>query len=61
MNMDSETIGAYQDEDLSQVYFLTEKLTFYAFNKHSLALERKSDYKYAINTLQIAESVDYIL
>jgi len=51
MNMDSETIGAYQDEDLSQVYFLTEKLTFYAFNKHSLALERKSDYKYAINTL----------
>jgi hypothetical protein len=59
--LDSEVIGVYQDDELQQIYFLTEKLSFYAYNAKSWTLERKADYKYAINVLQIKETIDYLL
>ena len=48
--LDSEVIGVYQDEELHQIYFLTEKLSFYAYNNKSMQLERKADYKYGTNS-----------
>lgn len=36
--LDSEVIGVYQDEEQHSIYFLTEKLLFYAYNSKSFVL-----------------------
>lgn len=51
--LDSEVIGVYQDEEQHQIYFLTEKLSFYAYNSMSMTLTRKADYKYGKLSLLI--------
>eukprot|EP00347_Sterkiella_histriomuscorum_P013779 403363397 len=60
--IDSKAIGVYSNEELSQYYVLTEKMmNIFVYNKKSLVLERKSDYKFAMSVLFIREAVEYLL
>lgn len=56
--LDSEAIGVYVNEELNQYYVLTEKLSIFVYNRNSLALERKSDFHYALNVLSINELLE---
>lgn len=59
--MDSKAIGVYSNDELSQYYILTDKLNFFIFNKKSLILERRADFKFAISALYIKETVEYLI
>ncbi|CDW82512.1 wd g-beta repeat-containing protein [Stylonychia lemnae] len=59
--MDSKAVGVYSNDELNQYYILTEKLNFYIYNRKSHILERKCDFKYAINSLYIKETVEYLV
>lgn len=59
--MDSKAIGVYQNDEMNQYYVLTENLSFYIFNKTSYILERKADYKFAINSLLIRETYEHLI
>lgn len=59
--MDSKAVGVYSNDELNQYYILTENLNFYIYNRKSHILERKCDFKYAINSLYIRETVEYLV
>lgn len=59
--LDSKAIGVYLNEELSQYYVLTEKLNIFVYNKKSMVLERRADFKFAMNILYIKEAVEYLL
>lgn len=59
--LDTECIGIYTNEILQQYYILTESLNFFIFNKKSNTLERRADFRYALNILMIKETVEYLI
>jgi hypothetical protein len=59
--LDSEAIGIYTDDVLGQYFILTNNLNFYIFNKRSNILERRADFRYAMNILMIKETVEYLI
>lgn len=59
--IDAKAIGVYSNDELNQYYVLTENLNFFIFNKNSCILERKADYKFAINSLLIKETYEHLL
>lgn len=59
--LDSPAIGVYLNQELSHFYVLTEKLSLYVYSRKSLVLERKADFKFAMDVLFIREAVDFLL
>lgn len=46
---------------MNQYYVLTDKLNFFIYNKKSCILERRADFKFALNSLYIRETLEYLL
>ena len=58
--LDSKPIGVYSNDDLNQYYVLTDTLNMFTYNKKSLIMERKGDFKFAINTLYLKQTLEYL-
>jgi hypothetical protein len=58
--LDSPAIGVYANDELNQYFVLCESLNLFIFNKKSLVLERKADFKFALSALMINEIIEYL-
>jgi hypothetical protein len=49
--LDSKPIGIYTNDEQNQYYVITDTLNMFVFNKKSLVMERKGDFKFAVSVL----------
>lgn len=58
--LDKPALGVYSNEEMNQYYVLTESLHMFVYNKKSFVLERKADFKFALNVLMINETMEHL-
>jgi hypothetical protein len=58
--LDSPAIGIYANDELNQFFVICESLNIFIFNRKSLVLERKADFKFALNALMVNETIEYL-